>query len=740
VGRISFKFTALERRVFLVALVSLLPLVLLSCVLLVASARAQRENLLRTSEDTMGALMGAVDTEIKSALAALDVLAASPRLARGDFTALREEAVELLKRRAGWQNVVIADTDHQLLNARVTPGDPLPAIRFGPLMEEVLRSRRPIAGEIHYSELLGEYTAVVMVPLVRGDRRLVIEAVIRPDHFLGLLDPINAQKSSPDGVVTILDRNGVVVARSLNQKGRVGQPASTSLLDVLNQGRDRGITLTTTLEGVPAYTVYRRSPYSRWIAAIGIPRHTVDGPVQRSYVMLSISVLASVLAGLIAATRVGRTIVTPMRELEESAAQVGRGEPPRTPATRLAEVRRVAAALGRAHDERAAAFQREHEARVAAEQASKAKDEFLAMLGHELRNPLAAITNASRLLEHDRAALTAGAAAASGIITRQARHLARLTDDLLDAGRVILGKIQLTRMPVDLATALHGCLEGLRASGRLADHKVDADLQPAWVDADPTRIDQVIGNLLTNAVKYTPRGGRIDVATRREGTMAVLEVSDTGIGLEPELLTRAFDLFVQGDRALDRSQGGLGVGLTLVRRLAELHGGTAMASSAGTSRGATFTVRLPAIDAPASRTDPAQQTAAVSAHHVALVEDNEDSRESLKLLLELEGHHVHAAADGPTGADLVANDPRIDVAFIDIGLPGLDGYGVARAIRSRRSAGIRLVAMSGYGAHRDIDAGMQAGFDAYIVKPADLDAIRAELDRAPASRQSNVKV
>jgi signal transduction histidine kinase/CheY-like chemotaxis protein len=429
-----------------------------------------------------------------------------------------------------------------------------------------------------------------------------------------------------------------------------------------------------------------------------------------------------------------------MRQLEESAAQVGRGERPREPVTRLSEVQRVASALGRAHDERTAAFQREREARIVAEQASKAKDEFLAMLGHELRNPLAAITNATQLLEHDRGSMNAGAAAATGIITRQARHLARLTDDLLDAGRVILGKIQLTRTPLDLAVALRGCLDGMRASGRFAGHEVEAALQPAWVDADPTRIDQVIGNLLTNAVKYTPEGGRIHVATRREGPMAVLEISDSGIGLEPELLTRAFDLFVQGDRALDRSQGGLGVGLTLVRRLAELHGGTASASSAGTGRGATFTVRLPAIDAPASSMQMQPPDAMGPMHHIALVEDNDDSRESLKLLLELEGHHVHAAADGPKGAELVANDPRIDVAFIDIGLPGLDGYGVARAIRARRGNGVRLVAMSGYGATRDITSGMDAGFDAYIVKPADLDAIRAELDRAPPATQSNLKV
>ncbi len=726
-----FKFAALERRVFLVAVAGLLPVAVLSCALFISSANEQRDKLLSASEDTMAALLSAVDSELKSTIASLDALAASPRLARGDFEALREESVELLARRSNWLNVVIADPDKQYVNARIPGDQPLPAVSSRDLIEETLRSGKPMVGEIVYAPLLNKHAVEVLVPYSRkGKTELVIAAIVQPEYFIGLLNPLEVQKSSSTGIIGIFDRNSNVVARSLNQQSRVGKPASATLRQMLDKGIDRGNEVTSTLEGVPVYTVWRRSAYSRWTTAVGIPRASVDAPVTQSYVVLGTAVVFSVVLGLVAANLVGRTVVTPMSELEASAARMGRGEAPTMPRTRLAEVRQVAAALARAHDERNASFEREHTARVAAETASKAKDEFLAMLGHELRNPLAAITNATHLIERQRPALDPNAATATSIIARQARHLTRLTDDLLDAGRVILGKISLTRVPLDLAAAVTAAFEGMRSTGRVGDHQFDLSIDHTWVYADATRIDQIVGNLLTNAVKYTPAGGRIAVTTRREGAQAVIVVSDTGIGLEPELLPRAFDLFVQGARALDRAQGGLGIGLTLVRRLTELHGGTVAAESAGRGSGATFTVRLPAIEAPLRASKPREEAPPRGGRHVAIVEDNDDARESLKMLLELEGHTVHEAPDGTAGVQLIAGDPRIAVAFVDIGLPGMSGFDVASALRKQRGSDVRLVAMSGYGTDRDVTNGLEAGFDAYIVKPADLDAMRSEIAKA----------
>jgi signal transduction histidine kinase len=718
----------LERRVFLVAVASLIPVAILSFALLITNAHEQRDRLLRVSEDTMLALMSATDAELKSTIAALDALAASPRLVRGDFKGVREEALELLGRRTNWLNVVVLDAGHQYMNARVPAAEPLPPVTELDVVEEVIRTKAPVVGQIVHSPVLKTTAVAVLVPFVRRDRvQYVIAAVVRPDSFFGLLD---LQNVAGQGVIAIVDRNHKIVARSLNQAGAVGKPASPSLIEMLKSGRARGSGITRTLEDVAVYTVFRRSEFSGWVSAVGIPMKSIDAPVTRSYIVFGSAVFFSILLGLIAATLVGRTIVRPMHELEESAARVGRGEAPSIPDTRLVEVRRVAVALAKAHDERADSFQREHEARLAAEHASKAKDEFLAMLGHELRNPLAAITNASQVIDRQRHTLDTTVATATGIITRQTRHLARMTDDLLDAGRVILGKISLTRAPLDLAAAVASTLDGLRNTGRVGGHVLEVSLEPAWIFADPTRIDQIVGNLLTNALKYTPAGGSISVRTRREGAQAVFTVADTGIGIEPELLPRAFDLFVQGERGLDRSQGGLGIGLTLVQRLAELHGGTVQAMSAGSGKGATFTVRLPAVDAPADERVPDNENAFRARRHVAIVEDNEDARMSLRMLLELEGHEVHDAGDGDAGVRLIAGNSNIEVAFIDIGLPGMSGYDVARAVRLKRGSAVRLVAMSGYGGEQDVAKGVEAGFDAYIVKPADIAALRPEIARA----------
>lgn len=234
----------------------------------------------------------------------------------------------------------------------------------------------------------------------------------------------------------------------------------------------------------------------------------------------------------------------------------------------------------------------EQEARRLAEDQNRAKDEFLAMLSHELRNPLAAITNSIALMEHPAVpAETAGRA--RNIIKRQSRHLARIVDDLLDLGRLMNGKVSLMRHRLDLAEAVHDCVQGLQTTGRADQHLIRVHAVPAWIEADPTRIEQIVSNLLGNALKYTPAGGSITVDIVNSGDAAVLTVSDTGIGMPLELVERVFDVFVQGSSSLDRSQGGLGIGLALVRQLVMLHGGTVSAASPGAGRGSTFVVRLP---------------------------------------------------------------------------------------------------------------------------------------------------
>lgn len=379
--------------------------------------------------------------------------------------------------------------------------------------------------------------------------------------------------------------------------------------------------------------------------------------------------------------------------------------------------------------ERGVLLERERAARADAEAANLAKDEFLAMLSHELRNPLAAIGNASQVLV-DLETQHAFGGRAVEIIHRQTKHLARLVDDLLDVGRVTAGKIVLARQRVNLADAVEKSLAVYLVVGRLQDYRTEVELAPVWVNGDADRLSQIIDNLLTNAMKYTPVGGLIRVQTLQEGDQAVLRVTDSGIGIAPDLLPRVFDLFTQEQRSLDRAQGGIGVGLTLVRRLVELHGGRVDAHSPGISKGSTFVVRLPRADA--RQTDEPSLITKVDpkpAMRIVIVEDDADGREALRMQLVMSGYEVHEAIDGESGLELVQR-LQPDVVLLDIGLPGLDGYEVARRLKRAQSCP-RLVAITGYGRPEDQERAMTAGFDQHLTKPVDYQ----ELQRALASRK-----
>lgn len=371
---------------------------------------------------------------------------------------------------------------------------------------------------------------------------------------------------------------------------------------------------------------------------------------------------------------------------------------------------------------RAAAIQREYAARIEAETANRAKDEFLAMLGHELRNPLSAVAAAIEVL--NRVDATSDTAAnARSIISRQTHHLARLMDDLLDVARVISGKILLSRRRINLAPLVDRLVSTLKLTGSTDQHELKVELKDKWIDADPIRIEQVINNLLTNALKYTPAGGRVEISVGGEGDQAIIEVRDNGVGIPPSLLPRIFDLFVQAERTLDRRAGGLGIGLTLVRHLVELHGGRVTASSS--PAGTLFTVHLPAVEPPA---DLAEYLPAPSSHRrrIGVIEDNEDALDSLCKMLELDGHSVWGAKDGIGGLACLL-EHRPDVAVVDIGLPGLTGLEVARRSRAAGYAG-RMIALSGYSPDNSDQQVMAAGFDAYLVKPVNADSLRRLLD------------
>ena len=363
--------------------------------------------------------------------------------------------------------------------------------------------------------------------------------------------------------------------------------------------------------------------------------------------------------------------------------------------------------------------------------ANQAKDEFLAMLGHELRNPLGTLTNAVAVLERLQGDETMRHVVA--IIGRQTGHLGRLVDDLLDVARATSGKIELQRRPVELHALARRCIDALAQAGRTERHTVVLEGEPVHVDGDPARLEQVLNNLVDNALKYTPPSGRVTISTERAGATGVLRVRDTGQGIRTDLLARVFDLFVQEPQSLDRSRGGLGLGLALVKRLVELHGGSVAVWSAGPGQGSEFTVRLPAVAAPvaaAAGSEDGTRPGPVRSRRVLVVEDNPDARQSLRMLLEMAGHEVQTSEDGPSGlAKLYAFHP--DVALIDLGLPGLDGYALAREVRGRpETRAIRLVAVTGYGQAEDRRRALAAGFDLHVTKPVDMSMLEEMLGRA----------
>ncbi|HET9651812.1 MAG TPA: ATP-binding protein, partial [Usitatibacter sp.] len=347
--------------------------------------------------------------------------------------------------------------------------------------------------------------------------------------------------------------------------------------------------------------------------------------------------------------------------------------------------------------------------------------EFLAMLAHELRNPLAPIRNAVAIMSATKE-LPSQVAWSRDVIERQTMQLSRLVEDLLDVSRITRGKLRLQSAPMDVDVAVQRAIEASRPLIDARRHELHVEVPAGMaVHGDMTRLTQVFLNILNNAAKYTPEGGEIRVSGELDGGDVVIRVHDNGMGIPPALLERVFDLFAQGERTLERSEGGLGIGLTLARRIVALHGGNIVARSEGVGRGAEFEVRLPRLPAQARREEAAARTAPRAANGqrrvILVVDDNVDSANSMAILLRMGGHEVEVAHDGPSALDHVSAH-RPDIVLLDIGLPGMSGYQVAEELRARTGAApMRIYAMTGYGQKQDRQRSLESGFDGHLVKP-----------------------
>ncbi len=373
-------------------------------------------------------------------------------------------------------------------------------------------------------------------------------------------------------------------------------------------------------------------------------------------------------------------------------------------------------------------------AEIALREADRRKDEFLATLSHELRNPLAPIRTAlevMRLAREDPGLFEQ----ARATMERQLRQLVRITDDLLDVSRITQNKVELRRERIDLRAVLHSAIEATRPLIEARRHQLTLDLpaRPVWVDADFTRLAQTFSNLLNNAAKYTEEGGQIRVTAEAGATAATVTVADTGVGIPPVMLSRIFDMFTQLQAHRDRSQGGLGIGLTLAKRLVDLHGGTIEAASEGPGCGSRVSVRLPLAGA-AEIARAVTLAAPESAHpacRVLVAEDNADAAEMMRVMLRLRGHEVRVAADG-VAAVALAREFAPQIAFVDIGMPHMDGYDAARHIRALLGHGVVLVALTGWGQDEDKRRSHDAGFDHHLTKPPEPELLDRLIEQCAA--------
>ena len=709
---------ALRSQLLLLTLGSMVPLVVL-IVLLAAVLFDREEDLARDGAlARMRATASAVDAMLSGHQSLLRALADSEPLERGDLAAFNSAAARVKAGQAHWRNVILVDaTGQQQVNVRVGNGGTLPREDAGqmPSLQHVLAT-----GEAHVGDVARSPSGFVGIPLqVRvnvGGEPMALKLILQPEAFTSLVE---AQQIPSGWATAIIDRNGNFVARVPFRAP--GLRASEALLEVIRHA-DTGWTRVPTLEGTDAHQAFARLRSSDWHVAVAVPRNDVLAGVRSAGGWLIWGVLVSLgLAGALSLW-VARRIASPIHQLAQAARQIGTPdtsalhEVQRSPG--FAEARELAVAL-----EQTAVSVREREAlqqreQLAMREADRAKDEFLAMLGHELRNPLSAITNSAHVLRR----VPAGAVSAERaheVLERQTKQMTRMVEDLLDISRLATGKLRLDLELLDLANVVSSAVGTWQHAAARQNKDIRLHTSVAWAHLDRSRIEQILGNLLDNALKFSPSGGVIDVSVSADERDAVLEVLDHGRGIPSEDLPRIFDTFYQATQLLHRPHGGMGLGLSLVRRLAELHGGSAEASSEGEGKGARFVVRLPLAAAPEEVGKAFENDAPVKTRRVLIVEDNEDGRAALELMLQLASHDVRTAATGAQALALL-EVWQPEVVLIDIGLPDINGHELARRITARAlPVQPRLIAMSGFGQPEDKQRSAEAGCELHLTKPVD---------------------
>jgi signal transduction histidine kinase/CheY-like chemotaxis protein len=732
---------SLRAHLLLLVIATALPAMCVAAVLVsrvVADNRVEAERRLLEAARSGAAV---VDAELQGTIRALQGLAESDRLVSGQVEEFRQQAQRVVATQPTWGAVSLSSLDRrQVVNTSRPVREPLPEMTDFESFDRTLQTRAPAIGPLHVGRISQQRGFLVRVPVLRDGRvTYVLSAWVTSDRFSSVL---RRQTPFPDEWVRgVVDTNGVVVARSRDPERFVGQkgtPAFLARYDVAPEGVYRDVAL----DGTPVYGAYSHAPASRWVAGVAVPAPVVEAAFRQSMIALAATTLLLLAVGGGGTFVLSRWLSREISQAAEDADAISHGRPPSPVISRITELQRLqnglvrsAALLDTRQRERDEQVARADAARAEAEAADRAKDEFLALLGHELRNPLAPALTAVHLMKQ-----RGDNSREREIIERQIRHMARLVDDLLDVSRLRRGAIELRREPFELAEAVSRAVEMTSPLFSDKHHALLVEVPPGLVvDGDRIRIAQVISNLLSNAGKYTEPHGCVVLTARQEYPDIVLECRDNGSGIAPDLMPRVFDLFVQGERGIDRRQGGLGLGLAVARMLVNRHGGTIEASSPGPRQGSTFIVRLPAAPALESRSDvetPMPPVARARPGRVLVVDDNQDALVMLLEALKDAGIDAVGAETAKQAMD-VAIRTQPDVAVLDIGLPDDNGFDLARALRALPNGRwIRLIALTGYGREQDKAAARVAGFDAFFAKPIDVSTLLVAMERVSETREA----
>jgi len=714
----------LRTHLIVLTLATVVPAVLFAVGLIVYHTRLERLSLERGMRDTARALALALDRDINDIKTGIETLSASKYLnGPVDLAHFYEEGTTVSKGFGGW--AVLSDpSGRQILNTSRPLGAalPIPTMASLEMMRSVADRRTTFVSNVFVGTVSRQPAVIVAAPIIRdGQVRYILDFSFPPTQFTKLLQEAALSRG---WIALITDRDGGVVARVPDPAAFVGRKEGQQWT-TKTASADEGFLKGDVLGGPSVYSAYRRSRETGWVVAVAAPIKLVDAGIRRSMLALSGGgvLLLAVACGL--AYVLGKRIAAPIVALSDSLKAEPEAPLP-AGQSRVSEVEDLRRAL---EDAQAAGRRAElaHAARREAEAANRAKDDFLAVLSHELRTPLNAMFGWVRML---RTGHLDGAAAAHGleVIERNVTQQSRLISDLLDASRIVFGRLELSLQAVDFPALVASVVESIRPSAEIRGISLKSELDPdaSPVNGDPDRLRQVVENILGNAIKFTPPNGSVTVRLAGDGDVC-LTVSDTGRGIDGELLPHIFERFKQSDSPSPRSHAGLGLGLAIVRHLVELHGGRVRAESEGVGQGATFTVVLPIVASPedtASAPMPAARRSdeeRLEGLRVLVVEDDADARELVATVLAQAGAVTFTASNGRDGIAMV---PRVrpDVLVCDLAMPDQDGLTVVREVKAwAAETGVALpaLALTAYARAEDREQALAEGFDRYLTKPVE---------------------